>query len=87
MIMMEKLDTLRGKPEELKDMKSVRQLVDDLTRANGLLWLAGTAAFLASGMFVVKYFVNSLLKSPCNIMLFIVFHSLTFFTYQQKCQH
>ena len=58
MIMMEKLDTLRGKPEELKDMKSVRQLVDDLTKANWLLWLAGTAAFLASGMFVVKYFVG-----------------------------
>jgi cytochrome c2 len=58
MITLEKLDTLRGKPEELKDMKSVRQLVDDLTKANWLLWLAGVAAFLASGMFVVKYFVG-----------------------------
>ena len=55
---LEKLDTLRGKPEELKDMKSVRQLVDDLARANWLLWLAGVAAFLASAMFVVKYFVG-----------------------------
>ena len=53
MITLEKLDTLRGKPEELKDMKSVRQLVDDLTKANWLLWLAGVAAFLASAMFVV----------------------------------
>jgi cytochrome c2 len=58
MITLEKLDTLRGKPEELKDMKSVRQLVDDLTKANWLLWLAGVAAFLASAMFVVKYFVG-----------------------------
>lgn len=58
MITMEKLDTLRGNPEELKNMKSVRQLVDDLTRADKLLWLAGTAAFLASAMFVVKYFVG-----------------------------
>jgi hypothetical protein len=58
MIMLEKLDTLRGKPEELKDMKSIRQLVDDLARANRLLWLAGVAACLASGMFVVKYFVG-----------------------------
>jgi cytochrome c2 len=58
MIMMEKLDSLRGKPEELMEMKSVRQLVDDLTKANWLLWLAGTAAFLASGMFVVKYFIG-----------------------------
>ena len=40
-------------PEELKEMKSVRQLVDDLTKANWLLWLAGVAAFLASAMFVV----------------------------------
>ena len=58
MITMEKLDTLRGKPEELKDMKSVRQLVDDLRKANWLLGLAGVAAFLASAMFVVKYFVG-----------------------------
>lgn len=58
MIALKKLDSLRGDPEELIKMKSVSQLVDDLAKAGWLLWLAGTAAFLASAMFVVKYFVG-----------------------------
>lgn len=58
MIALKKLDSLRGDPEELIKMKSVSQLVDDLAKAGLLLWLAGSAAFLASAMFVVKYFVG-----------------------------
>lgn len=58
MITLKKLDSLRGDPEELIKMKSVKQLVDDLAKAGWLLWLAGSAAFLASAMFVVKYFVG-----------------------------
>lgn len=51
-------DTLHGKPQELAALKTPQQLRRDLGRARALLWLAGIAAFLASSVFVVSYFVG-----------------------------
>lgn len=51
-------NTKLDRPTEIINTKSLRDIVEDLKKAQGWLLIAAVAAFLASAFFVVKYFVG-----------------------------
>ena len=51
-------NTKLDRPTEIINTKSLRDIIEDLKKAQGWLLIAAVAAFLASAFFVVKYFVG-----------------------------